>query len=159
MLRRSLIGFMGCLGLVLMSSGTWALQAGGVEVGDLETGSVVGQPFKEIPVDLEVYATEVGSLKILYPPISVLDLKVRPGTPVLIKVTNKSAVDRGFLMTAEENQSAPTVLRAQIVLKPGESKYVGVPLSDLLYATAGNTLSYKDQLNPKEPGGKLVLIK
>jgi hypothetical protein len=78
---------------------------------------------------------------------------------VLIKVTNKSAVDRGFLMTADGAQAAPTVLRAQIVLKPGETKYLGVPLSDLLYATTVNTLVYRDQLNPKDPGGKLVLIK
>lgn len=159
MLRRFIIGFIGCLCVVFMSSGASALQAGGVEVGDLETGSVVGQPFKELPIDLDIYATEIGALKILYPPTSILDLKVRPGTPVLIRVTNKSAVERGFLMTAAENQSAPTVLTAKIVLKPGESKYLGVPLSDLLYATSGNTLSYRDHLNPKDAGGKLVLIK
>ena len=37
-------------GLVLVfaaASGVYAHQAGGVEIGDLETGSVVGQPFKE----------------------------------------------------------------------------------------------------------------
>lgn len=159
MVFRILIGFIGCAVVVFSGSAAWALQAGGVEVGDLETGSVVGQAFKELPVDLEIYATEVGGLKILYPPTSVLDLKVRPGTPLLIKVTNQSSRDRGFLMTAEESHSAPTVLRAQVVLKPGESKYVGVPLSDLLYATAGNTLVYRDPLHPKDPGGKLVLIK
>jgi hypothetical protein len=159
MVLRVLIGIIGCAVWVFSGSAVLALQAGGVEVGDLETGSVVGQPFKELPVDFEVFATEVGNLKILYPPTSVVDLKVRPGTPLLIKVTNKSAVDRGFLMTADTNAAAPTVLRAQVVLKPGESKYVGVPLSDLLYATAGNTLVYRDHLNPKEPGGKLVLIK
>lgn len=83
MLRRIAIGFIGCLCVVFMSSGAWALQAGGVEVGDLETGSVVGQPFKELPIDLDIYATEIGALKVLYPPTSILDLKVRPGTPVL----------------------------------------------------------------------------
>jgi hypothetical protein len=120
---------------------------------------VVGQSFKELPVDLEIYAAEVGSLKVLYPPVSVLDLKVRPGTPVVIKVTNRSSMERGFLMTDITNGATPTVLRAQVTLKPGESKYVGVPLSDLLYATQGNTLVYGDPLNPKEPGGKLVLFK
>lgn len=159
MLRKLHLSLAGCLGVLVLASGAWALQAGGVEIGDLETGSVVGQPFKELPVDFEVYATEVGNLKILYPPTSVLDLKVRPGTPVLIKVTNKSLVERGFLMTAAQNQSAPTVLTVKIVLKPGETKYVGVPLSDLLYATAGNTLLYSDHLNPKDSGGKLVLLK
>jgi hypothetical protein len=50
-------------------------------------------------------------------------------------------------------------LKAQVVLKPGESKYIGVPLSDLMYATTGNTLTYRDHLNPNDAGGKLILIK
>ncbi len=158
MLRRVIIGCIGCLSVAVMSTGVWALQSGGVEVGDLETGSVVGQSFKELPVDLDIYATEVGALKILYPPTSVLDLKNRPGTPVLVRVTNKSAVERGFHMTAAENQSAPTVLNVKIVLKPGETKYIGIPTSDLLYA-AGSTFVYRDQLNPKDAGGKLMLLK
>jgi len=158
MLRRVIIGFIGCVSLAVMSTGAWALQSGGVEVGDLETGSVVGQAFKELPVDLDIYATEVGALKILYPPTSVLDMKNRPGTPVLVRVTNKSAVERGFHMTAAENQSAPTVLNVKIVLKPGETKYIGIPTSDLLYA-AGSTFVYRDQLNPKDAGGKLMLLK
>jgi hypothetical protein len=144
---------------MLLGTAAWAHQAGGVEVGDIDTGSVVGQPFKELPVDLEIYATDVGNLKILYPPVSVLDLKVRPGQPVVIKVTNKSSSERGFLMTDTTNGATPTVLRAEVKLKRGESKYVGVPLSDLLYATQGNTLVYADPLYPKEPGGKLVLFK
>lgn len=158
MLRKLCLGFAGYASLLVMVSGAWALQSGGVEVGDLETGSVVGQAFKELPVDLNIYATEVGALKILYPPTSVLDLKNRPGTPVLVRVTNKSAIERGFQMTAAENQSAPTVLNVRIVLKPGETKYVGIPTSDLLYA-AGSTFIYRDHLNPNEPGGKLMLIK
>ena len=42
-------------GLILVMAGAsvaLAHQAGGVEVGDLETGSVVGQPFKELDVDV-----------------------------------------------------------------------------------------------------------
>jgi hypothetical protein len=78
---------------------------------------------------------------------------------VVIKVTNKSAMDRGFLLTADTTQAAPTVLKAQVVLKPGESKYIGVPLSDLMYATVGNTLTYRDHLHAKEASGKLILIK
>lgn len=158
MLRKLCVGFVGCAGVLVMVSGVWALQSGGVEVGDLETGSVVGQAFKELPVDLDIYATEVGALKILYPPTSVLDLKNRPGTPVLVRVTNKSTVERGFHMTAAENQSAPTVLNVKIVLKAGETKYIGIPTSDLLYA-AGSTFVYRDQLNPKDAGGKLLLLK
>lgn len=158
MLRRVAIGFIGCLSVMVLSTGAWALQSGGVEIGDLETGSVVGQPFKELPVDLDIYATEVGALKILYPPTLVLDMKNRPGTPVLVRVTNKSSAERGFHMTAAENQSAPTVLNVKIVLKPGETKYIGIPTSDLLYA-AGSTFVYRDHLNSKDAGGKLLLIK
>lgn len=158
MVRKLYVGLLGCAAVWLIGSGAWALQSGGVEVGDLDSGSVVGQPFKELPVNLDVYATEVGALKILYPPAVVLDMKNRPGTPVLLRVTNKSAVERGFHMTAAENQSAPTVLNVQVVLKPGETKYVGIPTSDLLYA-AGSTFVYRDQLNPAGAGGKLILIK
>jgi hypothetical protein len=136
-----------------------AHQAGGVEVGDLDTGSVVGQPFKELSVDTELYAMEIGALKVWYPSLMVLDLKARGGSPVVIKITNKSSVDRGFLMTAEESYGAPTVLKAQVVLKRGESRYIGVPLSDLLYATSGSTLVYKDHLTPTAAGGKLLMIR
>jgi hypothetical protein len=94
-----------------------------------------------------------------YPPVTILDLKVRPGRPVVLKVTNKSSVERGFLMTADGAFEAPTVLKAQVVLRPGESRYIGIPLSDLLYATSGSTFVYRDHLNPKEAGGKLLLIK
>jgi hypothetical protein len=74
---------------------TTAHHAGGVEVGDLETGSVVGQPFKELPIDAELFAIEVGGLKAWYAPVTIVDLKSRPGRPVVIKLTNKSAVERG----------------------------------------------------------------
>ena len=144
--------------VLMMGASAWALQAGGVETGDLETGSVVGQRFKELSVDLDIHATEIGGLKVLYPPIVVLDLKSRPGTPVLLRVTNRSTSERGFLMTTASNQAAPTVLNVQLVLKPGESKYIGIPTSDLLYA-AGATFLYRDHLHPKDPGGTLLLLK
>jgi hypothetical protein len=148
--------------LILMAAGTipaLAHHAGGVEVGDLETGSVVGQPFKELPVDIELFAVEFGGVKAWFPSVAILDLKSRTGRPVVIKLTNKSATDRGFLMTADGAFEAPTTLKAQVVLKPGESKLVGVPTSDLLYATQGSTFIYKDQLHLKEPGGKLLIIR
>ncbi|MBM4134091.1 MAG: hypothetical protein FJ245_10015 [Nitrospira sp.] len=136
-----------------------AHHAGGVEVGDLETGGVVGQPFKELTVDADLIAIEAGGIKMWYPSVIILDLKVRPGRPVVLKVVNKSSVERGFLMTADGAFEAPTVLKAQVVLKPGETKYIGVPTSDLLYATQGSTLIYRDQLNPGSAGGKLLMIR
>lgn len=62
-------------------------------------------------------------------------------------------------MADPANAGAPTALKTQIVLKPGETKYLGVPTSDLFYATQGSTLTYRDHLNPKDPGGKLLMIK
>ncbi len=159
MCRKVLFGFLLVSVVGLADCRAFALQAGGVEIGDLETGSVVGQPFKELPVDLEIYAADLGNLKIIYPPTSILDMKTRGGRPVVIKVTNKSAVDRGFLMTADGAFEAPTVLRAQLVLKPGETKYIGIPTSDLLYATSGSTFVYSDHLHPSEAGGKLVILR
>jgi hypothetical protein len=76
----------------------------------------------------------------------------------LLKVTNNSAGERGFQMTDATNAGSPFVLKAQVVLKPGETKYIGIPTSDLLYA-AGSTFVYRDQLNPKDAGGKLMLMK
>ncbi|MEK6532568.1 MAG: hypothetical protein AABZ52_01650, partial [Nitrospirota bacterium] len=142
------------LGLsVAGASAAFALQAGGVEIGDLETGSVVGQPFKELDVDASFYAIEIGAMKTWYPPTTVIDFKNRAGAPVLLKVTNNSTAEHGFQLTAAVNQSAPTVLNTKLVLKPGETKYIGVPTSDLFYA-AGNVLEYRCHLHPAHVGGK-----
>lgn len=147
------------LGLsVAGATAAFALQAGGVEVGDLETGSVVGQSFKELDVDASFYAIELGAIKTWYPPTTVIDFKTRPGAPVLLKVTNLSTAEHGFQLTAAVNQSAPTVLNTKLVLKPGETKYIGVPTSDLFYA-AGNVLEYRCHLHPAHVGGKLVMLK
>jgi hypothetical protein len=147
------------LGMVAVgASASYALQAGGVEYGDLDTGSVVGQPFKELTVDASFYAIELGDMKVWYPPTTVIDFKSRPGAPVLLKVTNKATAEHGFHLTAAVNQSAPTVLDTKLVLKPGETKYIGVPTSDLFYA-AGNVLEYRCHLHPGHVGGRLLMLK
>jgi len=149
-------------GLVMIAAGAsaaFAHQAGGVEVGDWETGSVVGQPFKELEVDADLYAIEIGNLKSWYPPVTVIDFKVRPGRPVLLKVTNASTAEHGFFLTDQTTGAAPTALYAKLVLKPGETKYIGIPTSDLFYATQGNTLKYKCHLHPAHVGGTLNMIK
>lgn len=149
-------------GLVVVMAGasvSFAHHAGGVEVGDLDTGSVVGQPFKELSVDQELFAIEIGNAKVWYPPAVIIDFKARPGRPVVFKVTNNSSAEHGFLMTADESFGAPSVLKAQIVLKPGETKYIGIPTSDLFYATQGVTLIYKCHLHPGHIGGKFLMIK
>ncbi len=88
--------FFGLVMVVAGASAAFAHQAGGVEVGDLETGSVVGQSFKELDVDAQLFAIEIGNLKAWYPPVTIIDFKVRPGRPILLKVTNNSAGEHGF---------------------------------------------------------------
>jgi hypothetical protein len=151
-------------GLILVAgaSEVFAHQAGGVEVGDLATGSVVGIKFSELDVDAELFALELGGesgKKVWYPPTTVVDFKVRPGRPFLMKVTNNSKDEHGFFFSAEQTQAAPTVLKAKIVLKPGETKYIGIPTSDLFYATTGNVLYYSCHLHPPHIGGRLLMIK
>lgn len=159
-MRRMLVSlFIGLVFIVAGSSAAFALQAGGVEIGDLETGSVVGQPFKELVVDQELFAIEIGNMKAWYPPAMIIDFKSRPGRPFVIKVTNNSSAEHGFLLTADTEFAAPTVLRVQMVLKPGETKYIGIPTSDLFYATTGVTMVYKCHLHPAHVGGKFLIIK
>jgi hypothetical protein len=155
MLASALFGFV----VIAAAVPSFALQAGGVEVGDLETGSVVGQRFTELPVDAELYSIEIGNMKAWYPPVTVIDFKARGGRPLVLKVTNNSSGEHGFTLTPSlVGQSAPTELKAQVVLKPGESKYIGVPTSDLFYATQGWTLQYKCQLHPAHVGGTLLMV-
>ena len=147
------------LGIVVAgATASYALQAGGVEVGDLESGSVVGQPFKELSVDAAFFATEIGTMKTWYPSMTVIDFKTRPGAPVLLKVTNNASADHGFHLSAAVNQGAPTALDIKVVLKPGETKYIGVPTSDLFYA-AGSVLEYRCHLHAAHVGGKLLMLK
>lgn len=158
-MRKILVAAFFGLVMGVAASPSFALQAGGVEVGDLETGSVVGQPFKELEVDAQLFSVEIGNLKAWYPATTVIDFKVRPGRPVVLKVTNNGTTEHGFLLTDQTTQAAPTVLRAELILKPGETKYIGIPTSDLFYATAGSTLAYRCQLHPAHVGGKLLMIK
>ncbi|MEK6525664.1 MAG: hypothetical protein AABZ22_02215, partial [Nitrospirota bacterium] len=93
--------FFGLVIIVGGASSSVAHHAGGVEVGDLETGSVVGQAFKELPVDAEIQAIEIGTMKAWYPPTTIVDFKGRTsGNPVVLKVTNNSTADHGFQLTA-----------------------------------------------------------
>ncbi len=106
-----------------------------------------------------MYAVEIGNMKAWYPPVTVIDFKVRPGRPVVLKVTNSSTAEHGFQMTDAANSGSPFVMRAEVVLKPGETKYIGVPTSDMFYATQGNTLTYRCHLHPAHVGGKILMIK
>ncbi len=159
-MRKSMLAVF--IGLVFVFSGasaSYALQSGGVEIGSLETGSVVGQPFATLDVDVDLYALEMGGKKVWYPPVSVLRLRGRPGSPVVIRVTNNSSSEHGFYMSADERSAGPTSMTAKTVLKPGETKYIGIPLSDLTYVTARGILKYKCHLHKAHLGGHLLIQK
>jgi len=146
------------------SSVAFALQSGGVEIGDLETGSVVGQSFKELDVDLSFTAMVVGGKKVWYPPTSILNLTAqgtggRAGRPVLLKVTNSLDSEHGFDLNADSAFAAPTSMHVKITLKPGETKYIGIPTSDLTYVTANGLLNYKCQLHGAHLGGQLLILR
>ena len=155
------------LSLVLVaagSTGALALQSGGVEIGDLATGSVVGQPFSSMNVDLEFTALMVGGKKTWYPPTQVLDLTNqgtggRAGSPVLLKVTNNLDGEHGFNLSADSAHAGPWSMNVKIVLKPGETKYIGIPTSDLTYVTANSLLKYSCQLHAAHLGGQLLIIR
>ena len=118
-------------GLVIIAGGassSVAHHAGGVEIGDLDTGSVVGQAFKELPVDAEIQAIEIGTMKVWYPPTTIVDFKGRTGgNPVVLKVTNTTSVEHGFFMTADAAFEAPSVLKIKLVLKPGPRPAISSP--------------------------------
>ena len=154
------------LSAVLIAAGSsvaLALQSGGVEIGDLETGSVVGQPFKTLDVDLEFNAIKIGGKKVWYPPTSILNLVKggtggRPLSPVLIKVTNNLKTEHGFNLSADSAYAAPTSMNIKITLKPRETKYIGIPISDLSYVTANSILKYKCQIHGAHLGGTLMIL-
>ncbi len=153
--------------LILVAAGSsvaLALQSGGAMVGDLETGSIVGQPFTSLDVDLEYTALMIGGKKAWYPGTAILDLRNqgtggRRGQPVLIKVTNALDGDHGFNLSADSAFAGPTSLQVKIVLKAGETKYIGVPMSDLTYVTASGNLKVKCQLHAAHLGSNLVVLK
>ncbi len=63
-----------CSDVLCIGSPGMALQSGGVEIGDLETGSVTGQAFKALDVDLAFTAMEIGGKNVWFPPTAILNL-------------------------------------------------------------------------------------
>ena len=147
------------------SSAALALQSGGVAYGDLESGMVSGHNFKTMGVDVAFHMLEIGGKKVIYPPLALLDLKnagtggARFGEPVLLSVTNHTKKEHGFDLSADSPYAAPTSMHVQTVVKPGETKYIGIPMSDLTYVTAAGNLKFKCQLHPGHIGGILMIQK
>lgn len=164
MRRSGLIIALAVIGVICGVSSPFALQSGGVEIGDLATGSVVGQSFKSLDVDLEFRAIEISGKKVWYPPTAILNLTKegtggRAGRPVLLKVTNNLSSDFGFDLSADSAFAGPTSMHINLSLKPGETKYIGMPISDLTYVTASNTLRYRDTSQNGTGSGQLLILR
>ncbi len=155
------------LSFILVAAGSsvaLALQSGGFTTGDLETGSVVGQPFKHLDVDLEYTALMLGGKKAWYPGTAILDLRNqgtlgRRGQPILIKVTNALDGDHGFSLSADSAFAGPTSMQVKIVVKAGETKYIGIPMSDLTFVTAARNMKVRCQLHAAHLASSLVIFK
>jgi len=138
--------------------------SGGATVGDLETGSVVGYPFKGLPVDLSFHAIKIGGKKVWYPPVGILN-RVSQSTgapdsrPVLLKVTNHFDSTHGFELSVDSASAGPTVLHVKITVNPGETKYIGIPASALSIGTAANVLKYRCHLHSAHLGGQLLVLR
>ena len=132
-----------------------------MEIGDLATGSVVGQSFKALDVDLTFTAMKVGNQNVWYPPTAILDLTnqgtgARAGRPVLLKVTNSLGSAHTFDLSADSAMAGPTSMHVKVTVKPGETKYIGIPMSDLTYVTASSNLQY---MNPGDLQGQLLILR
>jgi len=147
------------------SSAAVAQLAGGATVGDLETGSVVGYPFKGLPVDLSFHAIKIGGKKVWYPPVGILNLVTQStgapdGRPVLLKVTNHFNSTHGFELSVDSASTGPNVLHVKITLQPGETKYIGIPATALSsLGTAATILKYRCHLHSAHLGGQLLILR
>jgi hypothetical protein len=66
--------------------------------------------------------------------------------------------EHGFDLSADSAFAGPTSMHIKIVVKPGETKYIGIPISDLTYVTSNNLLIYKCQLHAAHLGGQLLVM-
>jgi hypothetical protein len=155
--------FAGLCGVALVLAGassSFAHHAGGVEIGDLETGSVVGQNFKELPVDIDFNIMEgIGGKNIIYPPTAIINTKERGGRPVVLKVTNLGTIEHGFALSAGDSYAPPSSMNVKLTLKPGETKFIGIPTSDLTYTVVSGVLKYYCHLHPGHLTGQFVILK
>ena len=146
------------------SSLALAFNSGAVSVGDLETGSIVGQPFKSLPVDIEFHILEIGGMKAIYPPNAILNLRnqgigARAMGPVVFKVTNHLGSQHNFTLSADSAFAAPTSMQVNANIPAGTTKYIGIAVSDFTYVTAGGLLKYKCSLHAGHLGGVLQVLK
>ncbi len=155
------------LSLVLVSVGSsvgFAFNSGSVEVGDFETGSIVGQPFKSLPVDLTFTIMAIGGQKVIYPPTAILNLRnsgtgARPMQPIVFKVVNTLDKEHNFSLSADSAFAAPSSMQVNVNIPAGATKYIGISVSHFTYVTASGSLNYMCKLHKGHLGGQLLVLK
>lgn len=132
------------IGFILAITVSRAAFAGdkGIIVGSLESGSVVGQSFKSLVIDAELVVVDFEGGKAWFPNAIFLSPK-RGQRPVLLKVSNQTRSLYKFTLSEDPTFSSAVAIRADVELDPGESKYIGIPASDLSYVSQGSTLTIK----------------
>ncbi len=76
-----------------------------------------------------------------------------------LEVTNKTSSDQGFNLSADSRFAGPSSMNVKVVLAAGETKYIGIPTSDLTYVTAGSVIRYASHTDGNMVGGQLVIFK
>ncbi len=151
--------------LIFAGGSAFAFNSGAIEVGDLKTGSIVGQPFSKLIIDLEFTALKVGGKTAWYPPTQILNLRnqgtgARPMQPVVFKVTNALDKEHTFVLSADSAYAAPSSMQVNVPIKPGETKYIGISMSHFTYVTAAGFLKYECGLHgDKHMGGQMLILK
>ena len=145
-----------------MNSPSLALQSGSVEIGDLETGSFLGQPFTVFPIQATITAMCVGGNKAWYSSRNSLDLAgFGTGTPVLIRVTNLLPLAQGLRLSANPAFVGPASAQIRLRVNPGASKYIALPIAaltiNLEFVVAPRVISYDSHTDDKMLGGQLVI--
>lgn len=155
--------------VVAGSSAAWAFNSGAIEVGDVGkdgkvTGSIVGQAFSKLPVDLEFTVLKIGGKTVWYPPTQILNLKnqgtgARPMQPIVFKVTNTLDKVHSFVLSADSPYAAPSSMQVNVPIPPGTTKYIGISMSHFTYVTAAGMLKYKCGLHAGHFSGQMLILK
>ena len=77
----------------------------------------------------------------------------------MFKVTNALDGDHAFTLSADSAFAAPSSMQVNVVLKPGETKYIGISMSHFTYVTASGSLKYRCSLHPSHLTGQLLIPK
>ena len=150
------------------SSAAWAFNSGAIEVGDVKdgkvTGTIVGQAFSKLPVDLEFTVLKIGGKTVWYPPTQILNLRnqgtgARPQHPIVFKVTNALDTPHSFVLSADSAYAAPTSMQVNVTIPPGETKMIGIAVSHFTYVTAAGMLKYECGLHSAHGSGQMLIMK